>query len=540
MEEKSKSFQITYYLDIILRRRWYIIIPFCVIVILGMMAAIKLPKVYTASTLIIVQAQSVPTEYVRPLVATDLNKRIAFISQQIKSRSNLEKVINKFNLFSAPEQTNMTMSNKVEILNRNISVEVIRDRMPGSQAEAFSIHFKGKNPEMVMKITNDLAESFINENLRLREGEIVGTSNFIEDQLALNRIKLQELEQKIKSFRMENMGGLPEQLDSNLRVLDRLQMQYNQKQENLREAKQRQILIINQISELEALQQSNSGYASPGGPVAQNDPYVRLQNMKEELEQLKSRYTDSHPDVLRMKQSIRVLEQQIEAGVVTSSDERTDEVASPVMNPFWLERQNNLALQQNEIKLEIAKLEAESIKLIGQIADYQNLVEETPKREQELVSLKRDYENIQNSYSLLLDKRMQAEMAVNLEINKRGEQFRIIDQAQLPVKPSEPDMRKIFMLTMLAALGFGGGIVFLLEYFDHSIKQKKDIESEVGIPVLVSIPMIMTPNDLVRSRINNIATLFSIAFAMMLCSGFGLMVLKGVDPTVEMFKRVIG
>ncbi len=540
MEEKSESLQISYYLDILLKRRWYIIIPFCIVVIAGIITAIRTPQTFTASTLILVQAQRVPTEYVRPIVSAELESRIASISQQIKSRSNLEQIIKRFNLFSGPDQANMFMEDKVESLRRNISVEVFSDRRRGSSAEAFSVSVKGKDPEMVMRITNDLADSFINENLRMREEEAIGTSDFLEDQLVLTRMRLEEVEHQLKIFRMENMGGLPEQLDTNLRILDRLQMQYNQKQENVRGARQRQLLLSNQLAELENLQQSAAGYSSSGSMLARNDPYVRLHNMKDELDQLTSRYTSSHPDILRLKQRIRILERQIESGVATASGESEEAASKPIMNPIFLDRQNLLVRQQNETNLEIQKLELEIQKLVEQIAHYEALVEQTPSKEQELLTLRRDYENIQRSYNSLQDRRMQAQLAVNLEISKRGEQFRILDRAQVPSKPSEPDMKRIFMMTIAVALGLGGGIVFLLEFLDSSVKQKKDIESAMGVPVLVSIPKIETPKDRVWFWTNQTATVLSLMFAMALCAGFALMVLKGVDPVLETFKGVLG
>jgi polysaccharide chain length determinant protein (PEP-CTERM system associated) len=540
MEEKSESIQIAYYIDIIIRRRWFIIIPFCIVMIAGMIIAANKPQVYQASTLILVQAQRVPAEYVRPLVSGELESRIASISQHIKSRSNLEQVINKFKLYSGSDDSNVFMEDKVERLRQNISVEVFTDRRRGASAEAFSISFKGKDPETVMRVTNDIAESFINENLRIREEEAVGTSDFLEDQLVLTRFRLEELDQQLRTFRMENMGGLPEQLDTNLRILDRLQMQSSQKHENLREAKQRQILLNNQAAEMESFRQSIAGYsASAGTGPGRNDPYVRLQNMKEELDQLTSRYTEYHPDVLKLKQMVANLERQIKEGVVTASRNRTNSDSQAMIHPVFLDRQNILKQQGDEIRLEIEKLEAENQKLIEQIAFYQALVEETPQKEQELRALKRDYENIQKSYNSLLERRMQAQLAVNLERTKRGEQFRILDRAQIPAKPSEPDMKKIFIMTIAAALGLGGGIVFVLEFMDSSVRQKKDIES-MGIQVLVSIPKIETPKDLKWIRANDILTVCSLMFAMVLCSGFAYMVLKGVDPAVEMLRRVAG
>ena len=316
MQEKTQPIQVTYYLDILSRRRWFVIIPFCLVMIIGIAVAIKLPKLYSATTMILIQPQTVPSDYVRPLTTTGIESRIASISQEIKSRSNLENIINNFNLFTGPEHANIYMEDKISKLRDKITVEVFSDRRSSAFAQAFSISFKGENPEDVKNITNYIAEGFINENMRMREQESLGTSGFIEGQLDSVRLELETLEQELKIFRENNMGGLPEQLDTNLRILDRLQMQHNQKQESLRETKKRLVLLNDQIIETENFQHIPA-YQTDSG-VSENDPYVRLQNMKQELENLQSRYTEVHPEIIKLKIMINNLETQIKKGVPRS------------------------------------------------------------------------------------------------------------------------------------------------------------------------------------------------------------------------------
>jgi polysaccharide chain length determinant protein (PEP-CTERM system associated) len=521
MKEIPQAIKIAYYLDILERRRWYIIVPFCLVMIIGIALAIKLPKLYSATTLILIQPQTVPTDYVRPLISTGVESRIASISQEINSRSNLEKIIKRFNLFTGSEHANMYMQDKILNLRNRISVQVFRERQ---SREAFSISFKGHDPESVANITNYIAESFINENIRLREQEGLGTSGFIEDELNSVRLELEEVERQIMIFREKNMGGLPEQLDANLRVLDRLQMQHNQKQENLREAKKRLVLLNDQIIETEKLQQ-NPAYSSTGPIISENDPYVRLENMKQELEYASNRYTEEHPDVINLKLMVQKLERQIKEGATASSEGQRGNPEAGV-HPVFVDRHNTLRNQRNETIFEIGGLENDIRNLTSQTAYYQNLVDETPKREQELTTLNRDYVNIRDNYNALLEKRIQASLAVNLEKNKKGEQFRILDPAQIPDKPSEPDMKKIFLITFFAALGLGGGIVFILEYVDSSIKNAKDLEFELGVPVLASIPKIYNVNNAAYHLANQVMTVFSLLIAIALCAVFGMMVLK--------------
>ncbi len=539
MEEKSQPLNIACYLDILSRRRWYIIIPFCLVMMIGMFVTTRLPKLYTATTLILIQPQTIPTDYVRPLVTTGIETRIGNISQEIKSRSNLENIINHFRLFAEPEYANMHMEVKITSLRDRIMVDIFKGRQSYASAEAFSVSFKGENPEIVADITNYIAEKFINENTQLREQEGLGTSNFIEDQLNTVRVELEKLEQQLKIFRETHMGGLPEQLDANLRTLDRLQEEHNQKQETLREARKMLVLLNEQIIQTENFQQFPS-YSSTGSRVSENDPYVRLQNMKQELEDLKSRYTEFHPDVVKLKVMINSFEEKIidnkdNKDAKTASSEKTENI-----NIVHVERISSLNQQRNATRFEIEKLESDIQNLTSQTAHYQKLLDETPKRELELISLSRDYQNMKENYASLLEKKLQANLAVNLETTKKSEQFRIIDHAGIPYKPSEPDMKKLFMLILFAGLGLGGGLVFVLEFFDSSVKNVKDLESELDVPVLSSIPRIYSRKDLTYKRVNLVMTTVSIFFAMFLCAGFGLMVLKGVDQTIDMVKRLAG
>jgi len=229
-------------IEIILRQRWYIIIPFCLSMIIGIYYALTLPKVYSARTLILLQPQRVPTNYVQSIVSVDLDSRINTLSQQILSRTNLEKIIHEFNLYSGPNSGNMFMEDKIGSMRKRIIVDVTRNRR---NTNAFSISFKGKDPDKIMRVTNALANYFIDENLKTREAQAIGTSDFLDDELSTMRKRLEEVEQALKDYREAYMGGLPEQLESNLRILDRMQEQLIERRQNITDAKSRLIAIKN-------------------------------------------------------------------------------------------------------------------------------------------------------------------------------------------------------------------------------------------------------------------------------------------------------
>jgi len=202
----------------------------------GAILNLKLPKVYKTSTLILVQRPKVTSEYVRNIISSDLEDRIRTITQQITSWTNLEKIIKNFNLY-ADAQGNMFMEDKIQDLRRRISVNV--SKASRQEANSFEIVFTGKEPGQIAKIANALASYFIDENLKLREDQVVSTSEFLTDELATIRKRLMEKEEGLKLYRKQYMGGLPEQLETNLRILERIQQQIINNQENLREAKNR-------------------------------------------------------------------------------------------------------------------------------------------------------------------------------------------------------------------------------------------------------------------------------------------------------------
>lgn len=235
-QPSNQKFDPHFYFSILARRRWYFIVPFCTMLLVGCLLVVKLPKIYQATTLILIQPQRVPTEYVHPIVSEGLESRISTISQQILSRSNLENVINQFSLYAQKDQADMFIEDKITDLRRRITIDLSKPNKR-DDPEAFSVSFEGENPQKVMSIANTLASNFIDEHIKIRESQAVGTSNFLDDQLQSTRMRLEELELTLKAYREKYMGGLPGQLDTNLKILERLQGQILDRQTAIRDAK---------------------------------------------------------------------------------------------------------------------------------------------------------------------------------------------------------------------------------------------------------------------------------------------------------------
>ncbi len=532
--------------EIIVRRRWLIIIPLCFSLTLGLFYTLTTPKTYKASTTILIQPQKVPTDYVQSIVTTDIGQRINTISQQILSRTNLEKIIKQFRLFH--NKPDMYQEDKVQSLRRRVKVEQQGVSTKRPDTEAFSVSFTGSNPEVVMKVANTLATFFMDENLKARETQAIGTSEFLESELDKIKRKLEDREKALATYRAIHMGGLPDELETNLRTLDRLQIQQSQSSSALRETQNAISLLKSQISRLK--ENKNSGNLSslnPDGSYAGTQTLPTTQQQydleKLQLNELLSRYTVKHPEVIKLTKSIARLEKSLDAENQDSEKEGKDNGSSGPDKTHAASSIDNVLFQYNlnlkQMENEIVTLQASLQKIKATMLVYQKKVEDTPKRELELQSIQRDYQNIRKSYNSLLARRLEAELAVNMEKKQKGEQFRIIDHARLPEKPTSPDTRMLFMLSLVIGCGIGGGIIFLLEFLNPVIRNEGQIETEIGLPTLASIPILVQPKDNRNKWIQNIVFTIVSLYATTVLSFFAFLNFNGIDKTLNLIKIYI-
>ncbi|MBW2345592.1 MAG: protein GumC [Deltaproteobacteria bacterium] len=515
-----ENFDITKYLDMALRRKWWIIMPFLLTVLAGLTYALITPKIYEAQTLILVQAQKVPKDYVREIVSSNVEDRLRTITQQVTSRTNLEKIIQEFKLYTDPGDSNIILEEKVELFRERIIIDIARG---GRGGNAFAISFSDRDPKKAMDVTNTLASNFISENLKIRESQALGTSGFLADELESVKRRLMEKEDKLKIYREKFMGGLPEQLQTNLSILERLQAQLDQLHSNLRDAENRKIIIQQRIAEAEQSRPSARVSLPDQGEEAGD-----LSSLKNQLAVLEAKYTQKHPDVIRLKKMIDKLKDK-----ATEVDSNSEEE-----QPALTAAGQALKLQIRDIELELRSLRAELKKVNSQVKWYQAKVEETPKREQELLSLRRDYENLKELYNSLLNRKLEAEIAVSMEKKQKGEQFRVIDPAKIPIRPVKPDVNKIVLLTLVLGLALGSGLAYLKEYTDTSYKTPDEAEKELDIPILISMPIRYTDRELRIIKRKQIMAYASVGMGFVLSAIGIVLAVKGVDATINYIKSI--
>ena len=465
MEEESR-FQLEDYIEIILYRKWLLILPVVILVVLTAVGSKFLPDIYRSETVILVEPQQIPEEYVRSTVTLDLEQRIANIRLQILSRTRLEEIISHPGINLYPDLVAAwPMEAVVRVMQRNIEIQV-------QGRDSFRIAFMGGDRYTVQKVTNRLASTFINENLRDREAQAVSTLAFIDSELERVRALLEEQERGVQEFKTEHLGELPEQQEANQRRLDRLQDQVQTISAELAEAEGRKVLLQSARAEIV----SSTIVEGDTGDLVSIDR--QLETLRARLASLLRDYTENHPDVRRVRSEIAALERTREEAA------RQGDVRSPRSNA----RTRELDAELERVNIEIHNLRAERNRTRLEIATYQRRVEAAPRVQAALQRLTRRYDKTKEDHDNLLTNRQDAHRSANLEIEQRGQQFKILDRAQLPQNPYKPKRMRIVLFGFLLGIGIGLGAIFLAEHFDHSFRDAEDLENECGMAVLATVP----------------------------------------------------
>ena len=513
------------YLEILLRRKWYILSSIVIILFGASVYCVVTPEKFKSSTTILVVAQRVPEGYVRSTISTRVDERLFTIRQQVMSRTRLLAVMEELGLYKE-ERRKLPAEVVVESMRKSIDIQVASSTDRGGRGrdsgeDAFTLTVTHANPQLAMLTASRLASFFIDENLKSREQQAVGTSEFLQSQLQETKVRLEAQEEKVKQYKLRFMGELPQQLQANLQILSRLQEQLKMNSDGTRTARDRKVFIEAQIgafeAQLAAVKAQVSGSGGSEASLASNDTAILIANelaeKNSQLAALSSKYTEQYPEIRRLKGEITQLEKRLAeanrneggAGTAAGTSPRRPVSGGATSGPIpgAREREEILRLraQNTAIDAEIVSLRKERIGIEKNIGELENRVEKSPRREQEMVSLTRDYENLKASYDDLLKKKLDAEVSQNLEKRQKGEQFQIMDPANLPETPFTPNRPKVFGIAFAAALlaGFGGAFGF--ELVNPTLRGKRDFQHFFQVPVLASIPVIRDTEDESRENI---------------------------------------
>ena len=460
----------------LLRRRWPIIAVLAVVGgSLGLGVAKILPKRYTSETLVLVEQPAISG--LPQVVSSDTSERFASMQQQILSRSRLEPVIRQFRLYN-DDMNQVPVEDLVGRLRSAIDVTPIQ---PMAQTRAqglpgFTIGVTFSDPSTAQQICSTVTSMFMEENLKLQQDKARLATDFLVTQLVEAKGKLDEQDARLAAFQRSHLGSLPDDRSTNLNVLGGLASQLDATTQALSRTQQDKTFAESSLSEQLAAWRATLDGRNPETDAQQ------LATMEAQLAALKSRYTDDHPDVARLKRDIAAAKKAAE-----SNDKKSTPAETPVkaVEPPQIKA---LRDQIRQYELEIEDRTAQQEEIRRRIATYQLRVESTPAVEQEYKLLTRDYQTAVESYNDLLKKRDQAQMATALQQQQQGEQFRVLDPANLPDTPSFPDRLKFGLGGFAGGLGCAMGLIVLLEMRDTSVRSDKDVEALLHLPVLAVVP----------------------------------------------------
>jgi polysaccharide biosynthesis transport protein len=471
--------------DIFRRRGWWGVVAF-VVLLPPLLSTVRfLPDVYVSAATVLIERQQIPDELVRSTVTSALEVRLQTISQEILSRDSLVRLINQFGLYADLPKDEAGIEQAVNQMRRDVLFDLKGGDRRGNRAMvAFSIGYRGRDPENVAKVANRLAGLYIEKNLEIRGEQASETADFLRNQLQELSQKLKEQEKKVSEFKYRHLGQLPEQLDANLRTYEQLTTQLQVNGENMSRALERRTNFERELA-------AALGTTVPTGP---DSVTVRLAQLRAQLASMLTRYSEKHPDVLRLQSEISVLESG-EPG--TGADGSATAALPSMPNAPQIQHLKSALL---ELDLQIKGLESETANLKRQLTVYQSRVEAVPRVQQEYQIMAREYETTQEMYRSLTVRERESALAERMERGQKGEQFKMIEPALPTSSPAAPKRPKLYAIAVALALAAAALAIFGPEALDPSVHTLGQLQARSDLPVLVSIPRIVVPADVRRRR----------------------------------------
>jgi len=506
-------------LEVWRRRRWLAFVVFCAVAGAIASIAVSLPNLYRATATVLVGRQQVSEAFVRASVTAEVETRIQTIKEEVMSRARLSDLIVRYDLY-AEARKRKPVDAVVERMRRDVQLEIKGADSPltgrGSMI-AFALSYSSRDPRTAAAVANALAELYVAENTKIREGQASRTAAFLKAQLDDAKKQLDAQEQRSNEFKLSHMGELPQQVESNLAAMERLNTQLRLNGENQLRAMERRDSLERQLSE--------ARQAPP--PVAAASPEAeRLAKLKQQLDDLRLRFSDQYPDVVHVQTQIRELEREARRQPAHVAD--TDAVP---------DSRQHLRESLADLDAEVRSLKNEEGVMREALARYEQRVENAPKRQQEIQDLSRDFQTNKERYDGLLRRYEEAQVAASLEQGQQIEQFRILDPAIPPREPDAPNRVRLLMLGFVLAIGLAVAAVLAAEKLNSSFHNFDDLRAFVTTPTVARVPLIRTAAQVRRQRLRVALTTVSAIIGLVLIVAGSHYFASGNEQIVQMMVR---
>jgi len=497
------------YLAMVRRRLKVILIPALLAPLAGFLVSYAFPAKYSSQSLVLVEGQKVPDQYVQPVITSDFTQRLATMQQQVLAGNRLRPMIERLGIAKPGEEGAI-----IQEIRLNMSVEPVitdisgggssssagstkktKSKKPagtGTPVPGFYVNYVSSSPRRAQQICNELTGLLVEENLRTRFSVAQGTTDFLGRQLDEAKRALDEQDSKLAAFKRQYMGQLPGDAENNGRILMSMNSQLDATTQTLNRAQQdkayTESLLAQQLSAWKTSQSSTN-------PQTLDQ---QLNALQAQLMQLQARYTDDHPDVIKTKADIKEVKKKLAEINAAPSDPADATQKANAAEPPEIRQ---LRLQIHQYDNVITQASGDQKRLQSQIQVYQNRTAMSPGIEEQYKLLTRDYDNAQNLYRDLLTKKSSSELAANMESQQQGEQMHVLIPATLPTDPSFPNRLLFAGGGLGAGLALGIAIAIWLEIRDRSIRTEKDAAAAMDLPLLVSVPWV-SEDELVEANGN--------------------------------------
>ncbi len=514
--------------------------------------AVLLPPKYRSSGTILIEQQEMPQELVRSTITSYADERIQVISKRVMTTETLLNIINRYDLYPT-ERTKDTREALLKRMRKDIGLKMIsadvidpRSGRPTSATIAFEVSYSSRSPDLAAKVANELTTLYLNENLNNRTERARDAASFLEAEADRVNRQMADLEAKLADFKDKNLQKLPELTQLNMTLLDRTDEQLREAQNRRDSLEQQRTYLEAQLAQLkpnstvfsdtgerivssadrlkmarsqlasaqamyapdhpdvvrlkrevEGLEKTvaGSGGAKPGAGGAPstelNDLRRRVENARSALASAKERYSPEHPDVIRLQRQVADLEAQLAAEPPPPTGEAANTAPVDADNPAFVEVQAQLSATKNDL----AALAGEMQKLQAQADAYQRDIALSPQVGKTYQELTRDYENAHLKYAEIRAKQGEAKTAQDLEADRKGERFTLIDPPLPPEEPISPNRPLIFIAGLLFSVGLVVGLLWYLETMDSTVRGRRDLFDLTGIAPLALVPHISTLAD---------------------------------------------
>ena len=485
------------YLKIIKRRKWLIILPVIAVATAVAYVVYRLPDVYESTTLIVVKPSTLPTSTI-PTVAEDgLTRQLSSITQVVTSRSSLEPLIDKYELYQRERQRGTAMEEVIDMMRNSIQVEVNKTRL--DITDGFDIKFRYRDPRITQAVTSELASKYVSAQTNDTINSRTAARQFIDNQVKQTKDELDKIDQRRLQFMQERLGTLPSEAQSLLSQLTGLREQQKSLMTEVGRLQDRRSTLATQLTLVQkataqAIDNASEDLTDPRTTPGYAELVKRKTDLQAELRALEAQYKPIHPDIIAKKEQIDSVQKAMDGQVAEWKDRIADKQKRLKESPD---------LSSAAIQAEITSVDGEMKRqqtLLGdndkQIAQLTDRINKVPGSEVELGAIDREYETKRASYDKLLAEQQKIALGADAATQQQSEGIEVVDPANLPSKPVAPKRLMLAAFGVVAGLGIGMLLVALFEIpLLLTIQSSEDARHYTGLPVLISVPELLTPQE---------------------------------------------